>query len=187
MYPVSPKNPVIMNFGINPLKMHEDLVCTSYYQSPIGLLRIRGTSQYISEISFHDRIELHPDDQREPYPGIIQCIEQLIEYFQGHRRIFEISLSQEGTDFQQKVWYELMNIPYGTTISYAELAKRLGNLKSIRAAASANGKNNIAIIVPCHRVIGSNDEMVGYMAGKWRKKWLLDLEKKTAHGVQTLF
>lgn len=160
---------------------------TTYYQSPIGLLRIRGTAQYISEVSFHDRIDIDENDNRELYPSMLQCIEQLIEYFQGQRRLFEVPVNQEGTAFQQKVWYELMNIRFGITISYLELATRLGDPKSIRAAASANGKNNIAIIVPCHRVIGSNNELVGYMAGKWRKKWLLDLERKVAHGVQTLF
>jgi methylated-DNA-[protein]-cysteine S-methyltransferase len=98
-----------------------------------------------------------------------------------------LPIHQEGTDFQQKVWHELMNIPFGKTISYQEMSRRLGDPKVIRAAASANGKNHVSIIVPCHRVIGSNRELVGYGGGLWRKKWLLEHENKIAHGVQTLF
>lgn len=101
--------------------------------------------------------------------------------------MFELPLHQEGTNFQQQVWNELMAIPYGKTISYIELAIRTGDPKATRAVASANGRNNIAIIVPCHRVIGANRSLVGYGGGLWRKKWLLDLEMKVAHGVQTLF
>ena len=96
-------------------------------------------------------------------------------------------MNQHGTDFQQRVWNELLGIPFGKTISYLELARRLGDIKSIRAAASANGKNNIVIVVPCHRVIGSHNDLVGYGGGIWRKRWLLEHEAKIAHGVQTLF
>ena len=116
-----------------------------------------------------------------------QCIEELIEYFQNRRKIFDVPVYQEGTTFQQKVWNELLNIPFGKTISYLTLAKRLGDPKVIRAAASTNGKNKIAIIVPCHRVIGSNNDLVGYGGGLWRKKFLLDMETKLIYGVQTLF
>ena len=112
---------------------------------------------------------------------------RMIEYFNGNRRVFELPVVQEGTGFQQKVWSELMNIPFGKTISYTELSRRLGDPKVIRAAAAANGKNNVAIIVPCHRVIGANSELVGYAGGLKRKKWLLEHEKKIAHGVLTLF
>ena len=117
----------------------------------------------------------------------IHAIEQLIQYFQGQRRVFDLPINQNGTHFQQKVWHELVNIPYGRTISYLELARKTGDHKATRAVANANGKNNVAIIVPCHRVIGSNRELVGYGGGLWRKKWLLELEAKVAHGVQTLF
>lgn len=120
-------------------------------------------------------------------PMAIQAVEQLIEYFNGNRRVFELPISQEGTAFQQKVWAELTHIPFGKTISYMDLSKRLGDPKVIRAAAAANGKNNIAIVVPCHRVIGSNRELVGYAGGIKRKKWLLEHEKKIAYGIQTLF
>ena len=118
---------------------------------------------------------------------LINCVEQLIQYFNGQRRIFELPLHQTGTPFQQHVWSLLTQIPFGKTISYLELARKTGDTKATRAVANANGKNNIAIIVPCHRVIGSNKDLVGYAGGLWRKKWLLELEAKMAHGVQTLF
>ena len=161
----------------------------TYYQSPVGLLRIAGTSQFISEVTFVDepeKITAGTDNAALP-PMAIQALEQLIEYFQGQRRVFELPISQEGTPFQQKVWSELMNIPFGKTISYLEMSHRLGDPKVIRAAAAANGRNNVAIIVPCHRVIGSNSQLVGYAGGLPRKKWLLQHENKIAHGVQTLF
>lgn len=118
---------------------------------------------------------------------LIHCAEQLIQYFNGQRRIFELPIHQEGTKFQQDVWNELTTIPFGKTISYLELARRTGDTKASRAVANANGKNKIAIIVPCHRVIGSNHELIGYAGGLWRKKWLLEHEAKIAYGVQTLF
>ena len=164
----------------------EELYYT-YYESPIGLLKIGGTDHYIGELSFVD----NPDQITHGEPGITevmhQCTEQLIEYFHGSRRNFDLPVNQPGTDFQRRVWSELMEISYGRTISYMDLAKRLGDPKVIRAAASTNGKNNIAIMVPCHRVIGSDSSLVGYSGGKWRKKWLLGHEFKIAHGVQTLF
>jgi len=160
---------------------------TTYYQSPIGLLKISGNEQFISEVSFFDKTN-KADTKHKHYPAvIIHCIEQLIQYFNGELRQFSLPLKQEGTVFQQHVWNQLMAIPYGRTISYLELARQLGDSKAIRAAASANGKNNIAIIVPCHRVIGSSGNLVGYAGGLWRKKWLLEHEAKFAYGVQTLF
>jgi methylated-DNA-[protein]-cysteine S-methyltransferase len=159
---------------------------TTYYHSPVGLLRIAGTDHFISEVSFHDTSQKNPGGKDMP-PMLIQCVEQLIQYFNGQRRVFELPLSQEGTSFQQEVWNELITIPYAKTISYIQLAIRTGDPKSTRAVASANGKNNIAIIVPCHRVIGSNGQLIGYGGGLWRKKWLLEHEMKVAYGVQTLF
>lgn len=158
----------------------------TYYASPIGNIRITSTDTYITEVHFLNKEEVLP------VPGIMpqvlqQCLEQLIEYFQGQRRKFEVPVHQHGTEFQERVWNELLNIPFGKTISYLTLSKRLGDPKAIRAAASTNGKNNIAIIVPCHRVIGSNNDLVGYAGGVWRKRWLLDMETKITYGVQTLF
>ncbi|HJS53240.1 MAG TPA: methylated-DNA--[protein]-cysteine S-methyltransferase [Chitinophagaceae bacterium] len=160
---------------------------TTYYHSPVGLLKISGTEQYISEVSFFDKVQKTDNRKKNLPPLIIQCIEQLIQYFHGERRIFELPVHQPGTAFQQEVWNELMNIPYGKTISYLELARKTGDSKATRAVANANGKNNVAIIVPCHRVIGANRELVGYGGGLWRKKWLLEHEAKVAYGVQTLF
>lgn len=167
-------------------------IATTYYQSPLGLLRIGGTDTYISEISFVDTLDAmerksNVDLQGPVPPLVIQCIEQLIQYFQGQRRFFDFPVSQDGTAFQQKVWAELSAIPFGKTLSYLDMARRLGDTKSIRAAAAANGKNHVAIVVPCHRVIGSKRDLVGYGGGLWRKKWLLDHETKVMYGVQTLF
>lgn len=102
-------------------------------------------------------------------PMLINCVEQLIQYFNGQRRVFELPLNQTGTPFQQEVWNLLVTIPFGKTISYLDLARKTGDSKATRAVANANGRNNIAIIVPCHRVIGSNKDLVGYAGGLWRK------------------
>jgi methylated-DNA-[protein]-cysteine S-methyltransferase len=166
-------------------------ITSTYYQSPLGLLRIGGTDTYISEISFIDNLDEAAGNggalKGPVTPIVIQCIEQLIQYFQGQRRVFDFPVYQEGTEFQQKVWNELASIPFGKTISYLELSRRLGDTKAIRAAAAANGRNNIVIVIPCHRVIGSKRDLVGYGGGLWRKKWLLDHETKVLYGVQTLF
>lgn len=160
---------------------------TTYYHSPAGLLKISGTDHFISEVVFHDTSQKAQAGKKDMPPMLIQCIEQLIQYFHGERRIFELPVNQPGTAFQQEVWNELMTIPYGKTISYLELARKTGDSKATRAVANANGRNNVCIIIPCHRVIGSNKELVGYSGGLWRKKWLLEHEMKVAHGVQTLF
>ena len=162
-------------------------IYTTYYHSPVGLLKISGTRDYISEVSFHDTTQKSDGSKKDMPPMLINCIEQLIQYFNGERRIFELPINQTGTPFQQETWSLLMTIPYGKTISYLQLAIKTGDPKATRAVASANGKNNVAIIVPCHRVIGANRELVGYGGGLWRKKWLLEHEMKVAYGVQTLF
>jgi methylated-DNA-[protein]-cysteine S-methyltransferase len=159
----------------------------TYYQSPVGLLKIGGTDNYIAELGFVDNKEQVTHGE----PGISEvmheCTEELIEFFNGKRRSFDIPVYQDGSAFQQRVWGELLNIPFGKTISYLELAKHLGDIKVVRAAASTSGKNKIAIIIPCHRVIGSDKSLVGYGGGLWRKKWLLQHEFRVIHGVQTLF
>lgn len=156
----------------------------TYYQSPVGIVKIVGTENYISEITFIDKEEAYT--QASGNTLLNECVEQLIEYFNGKRLSFDIPVYQKGTDFQTKVWSELL-IDCGKTISYMTLAKRLGDPNCIRAAAASNGKNQICIIVPCHRVIGSNQQLVGYAGGLWRKRWLLEHENKIANGVQTLF
>lgn len=153
------------------------------------MLRISGTDQFISEVHFMEENSetAIPISGDELSPLVVQCVEELIQYFHGGRRKFEVPINQQGTGFQTKVWNELVSIDFGKTISYLELSRRLGDTKAIRAAAAANGRNNVAIIVPCHRVIGSDRSLVGYGGGLWRKKWLLQHEAKQAHGVQTLF
>ena len=163
-----------------------DEINVTYYESPVGLLKIAGTAHFINEITFID----HPDTINPSGSNnslLHHCTEELIEYFNGKRLTFDIPVHQDGTAFQSKVWSELLNIDYGKTISYLTLAKRLGDPNCIRAAAASNGRNKIAIVVPCHRVIGSNQSLVGYAGGLWRKKWLLALENRIANGVQTLF
>jgi methylated-DNA-[protein]-cysteine S-methyltransferase len=154
---------------------------TSYYSSPVGFLKLQCSDMFIRSVSFCDD---QVDIQNEEHKLLRRCARQLDEYFSGKRKIFNLPLNQEGTSFQMKVWQLLNKIPYGKTISYNELSKQYGDLKAIRAVSSANGKNNIAIIIPCHRVIGSNRTLVGYAGGLWRKKYLLDLEAKHFHGVQ---
>lgn len=158
----------------------------TYYQSPAGLLKIGATENYISEISFIDNHEEYVIPSVNNFL-LSKCVEELIEYFNGKRLSFDIPVYQKGTDFQTKVWSELLNINFGKTISYMTLAKRLGDPNCICAAASCNGKNQICIIVPCHRVIGTNQSLVGYAGGLQRKRWLLEHENKIANGVQTLF
>lgn len=159
----------------------------TYYQSPLGMLKIGGTDTYISELTYVDK----PEQVTHGEPGISdvmhQCTEELIEFFNGKRKTFDIPVYQPGTEFQQRVWAELLNIPFGKTISYLEQSKRVGDAKAIRAVATTNGKNNIAIIVPCHRVIGSDKSLTGYAGGLWRKKWLLQHEFRLVNGIQTLF
>ena len=163
--------------------MEESTAC---YNSPIGFLEIKASPDFVTSISFLED-KTPPSIQHSTPPLIENCIQQLDEYFSGNRKIFELPIQQPGTDFQQKVWAELQKISFGETITYLELAKRLGDVKSIRAAGSANGKNNLAVIVPCHRVIGSNGKLVGYAGGIWRKKHLLLHEMKSAASLGLLF
>lgn len=160
------------------------------YHSPIGPMKIVADDASIEEIVFLDDTSESDSsliDNVESHPIIHQCIDELMEYFNGKRNSFSVPVHQYGTDFQQRVWKELYEIPMGKTISYADLAKKLGDPKCIRAAAAANGKNKIAIIIPCHRVIGTDQSLVGYAWGKQRKRWLLQHEFRLANGVQTLF
>lgn len=159
-----------------------------FYHSPIGAIKMVSSEHCIQQLSFVDIHGLEDFDTEQIIPAVIhQCMDELIEYFAGNRRSFTVPIDQDGTEFQQKVWKELYEVPYAKTLSYAELAKKLGDPKVIRAAASANGKNKIAIIVPCHRIIGSDKNLTGYAWGLPRKKWLLQHEFRIGLGVQTLF
>jgi len=146
-----------------------------YYQSPLGILEITGNEGAVWRIRFIDN-KAKKDDP-EPPDTLLECRQQLDEYFNGHRREFDVKTELRGTEFQIKVWNELYKIPYGHTVSYGGMAKSLGNPRAVRAVGGANGKNNIVIIYPCHRVIGSDGSMVGFGAGIWRKKWLLAHER----------
>ena len=146
---------------------------TSYYSSPIGFLKIECTDQHVLYVEFCDNAL-----QNHTHPILQKTEAQLDEYFAGRRKDFELPLSQIGSSFQTKVWDLLCTIPFGKTISYQQLAKQYGDLLAIRAIASANGKNKLAISVPCHRVIGSDGSLTGYAGGLHRKKWLLQHELK---------
>mgnify|MGYP000417335101 CR=1 FL=1 len=152
----------------------------AYLQTPLGVTYIEGDADGIREVSIlDDSLGLWTDTIP---PELRQAHQQLGEYFRGERNTFDLQLNPQGTDFQKRVWEELLKIPFGRTISYLELARRLGDEKSIRAAAAANGKNPIWLIVPCHRVIGSDGSLTGYAGGLWRKKWLIEYEKGGLQG-----
>ena len=144
-----------------------------YYNSPIGLLEIITSDDAIISAMFVEEIK---ESIGEPQV-LKQAIMQFDEYFKGTRKDFDIKYEVQGTDFQKKVWDKLMEIPYGMTFSYKQLATAIGNEKATRAVGNANGKNVISIIIPCHRVIGSDKSLTGYAGGLNRKKWLLEHEK----------
>jgi methylated-DNA-[protein]-cysteine S-methyltransferase len=143
----------------------------SYYNSPIGIIQMEYSPKGISSLVFWDNEMESREIEMES-----QIKRQLDEYFQKKRKDFNLPLDLKGTVFQNRVWNELMKIPFGNTISYKELAIRLGDIKAIRAAGTANGANPVSIIVPCHRVIGSDGSLTGYAGGLWRTKWLLEHE-----------
>ena len=161
---------------------------TQIYHSPIGVIKIVADDFCIEELVFIEDTQLKQLTISTTTPDVInQCIDELIEYFAGKRKHFSVAINQAGTEFQQKVWKELYEVPFSKTLSYGELAKKMGEPNLVRAAASANGKNKIAIIVPCHRIVGADRSLVGYAWGKARKKWLLQHEFRLELGVQTLF
>lgn len=154
---------------------------TACIKTPLGMATITGNENGISVIAIADDGVVS-----EAIPLILQeVVTQLNDYFEGKRTEFDVLLNPQGTDFQKKVWNGLLQIPYGKTMSYLELSKQLGDVKAIRAVASANGKNPLWIIIPCHRVIGTDGSLTGYAGGLWRKKWLLELENPSQQ--QTLF
>jgi methylated-DNA-[protein]-cysteine S-methyltransferase len=154
---------------------------TAFINSPLGITKIVGDENGISVISV-----LSEGDISAEIPFELQeAVTQLQQYFDGKRIDFDFKLNPKGTDFQQKVWQELLKIPFGKTMSYMDLSKKLGDVKAIRAVASANGKNPLWIVVPCHRVIGTDGSLTGYAGGLWRKKWLLEHENPTTQ--QSLF
>jgi len=155
---------------------------TAYYKTPIGTAKIIGdTNGIISITVLDDSIET---SKKIPI-NLQDCVTQLGEYFNGTRTNFNLKLNPQGTDFQKRVWTELLNVPFGKTRNYLQQSKKLGDAKAIRAVASANGKNPIWIVIPCHRIIGSDGSLTGYASGLWRKKWLLAHESPSPQ--QSLF
>ena len=162
-------------------------ITTRILQTPLGDMIAGAVDQGICLLEFHDRrmlptqkvrIQKHFDGELvqgdHPHFGPLEA--QLTEYFEGKREHFDLPLTYPGSAFQCSVWESLMTIPYGKTRSYAQQSELIGNKKAIRAMAKANGDNRIAILIPCHRVIGSNGELIGYGGKLWRKKFLLELE-----------
>jgi len=151
-------------------------------KSPLGYTKIVGDEEGVSSVVVLNSEEKETDI----IPVELEdCVIQLNEYFAGDRTLFDLKLNPEGTTFQKQVWNALQTIPYGKTLSYLELSKQLGDVKAIRAVANANGKNPLWIIVPCHRVIGSDGSLTGYAGGLHRKQWLL--EHESPYKQQSLF
>ena len=154
---------------------------TTSIKTPLGIATITGDENGIAKIAIADEGLIS-----KVIPLVLQeAVSQLQAYFDGQRTHFDFSMNPVGTEFQQKAWKGLCEIPFGKTMSYLELAKQLGDVKAIRAVASANGKNPLWIVVPCHRVIGTDGSLTGYAGGLWRKKWLLEHENPSTQ--QSLF
>ncbi|MDT0538824.1 MULTISPECIES: methylated-DNA--[protein]-cysteine S-methyltransferase [Croceitalea] len=154
---------------------------TAYLKTPIGYAEFKGDVNGLVSVKVFDEMTF-----LDTIPEVLEdAVYQFQEYFEGKRKTFDLKINPQGTDFQKRVWQGLLEIPYGKTTSYLELSKTLGDVKAIRAVASANGKNPLWIIVPCHRVIGSNGDLTGYAGGLHRKKWLLEHESPVKQ--QSLF
>jgi len=147
--------------------------------SPIGQITILADDEFVHTVTFAETDITGLNEN----PLTLKAVQQLNDYFNGKLQQFNFPIKQNGTEFQQEVWQNLLNIPFGETTSYAKFSAH--NPLAIRAIAAANGKNNMAIVVPCHRVIGSNGKLVGYAGGLWRKQWLLQHEREVAQKGQT--
>ena len=155
---------------------------TCFIETPLGHAKIVGDNNGIASVSILNTQE----ELSEVIPeSLLECVTQLKAYFKNERKTFNLKLNPEGTAFQKNVWNLLVSIPYGKTLSYLQLSKQLGDVKAIRAVANANGKNPLWIIIPCHRVIGSDGSLTGYAGGLHRKQWLLNHE--SAYKQQSLF
>jgi methylated-DNA-[protein]-cysteine S-methyltransferase len=152
----------------------------SWFDSPIGPLLLAGTNNGLKLVSFGAGKRAKPIEPawRQDDSAFLEAIDQLKSYFAGERKVFELQLALAGTEFQKKVWSALRKIPYGETVSYKELAARVGSPKAVRAVGAANGANPIPIIIPCHRVIGNDGSLTGFGGGLPLKKKLLELESR---------
>ena len=162
-----------------------DNLYTSYYPSPLGVLKITSSADGLKKIEYVDKQDVNEKEcnglfykRKEVRDAYNLIYDQLNEYFTGNRRRFNLPFLLSGTDFQLKVWDELMEIPYGETRSYHQIAKAIDKPGASRAVGSAIKKNPLPIVIPCHRVIGSDGSLTGYEGGLWRKRWLLQLEKR---------
>lgn len=149
---------------------------TTVFNSPLGVVRIWGDDAGVSIISCTD-VPANQDGSAQMPEPVRLAVEQLQEYFAGIRQAFDFPINPAGTAFQQTVWQALCDVPFGTTLSYLALTRRIGDEKAIRAVAAANGRNPLWIVVPCHRIIGSDGSLTGYAGGLWRKQWLLEHER----------
>ncbi|MBK7110636.1 MAG: methylated-DNA--[protein]-cysteine S-methyltransferase [Bacteroidetes bacterium] len=164
----------------------ENLSTTSLsIRTPFGNLKLEDDSHHLVSASFTNPSESTTDNNLSPL--LKEAASQLNAYFKGKLQTFNIPLQPHGTDFQKEVWRKLETISYGETISYLELANMVGGPNYSRAVGTANGNNPIAIIIPCHRVIGKNGNLVGYSGGLEKKRWLLDFEKNCKYGIKELF
>ncbi|MGA2531840.1 MAG: methylated-DNA--[protein]-cysteine S-methyltransferase [Candidatus Aminicenantales bacterium] len=156
---------------------------TAHFESPIGWVEIRAVRQGILSLNFVEKLETRrrPVVEASGRPEVLKAgLTQIGEYFRGARSSFSLPLALEGTDFQMDVWKVLLRVPYGETTTYLDVAAAVGNMKATRAVGGANHRNPISIIVPCHRVVGSDGRLTGYGGGLWRKEWLLAHERKHA-------
>lgn len=150
---------------------------TAFLETPLGFTEIKGDEKGLVSITIFSETKAFSDTIPSQ---LVAAVQQLREYFAGERKTFQLQLNPQGTPFQKKVWTSLLEIPYGTTTTYLALSRNLGDEKAIRAVAAANGKNPLWIVIPCHRVIGSDGSLTGYAGGLWRKKWLLEHENPSA-------
>ena len=143
-----------------------------YISSPIGTVEIGASTETIVSLNFVDR----PQKHKSLSPVLQEALGQVSEYFEGRRRVFEIPIAFRGTEFQHRVWLRLLEVPFGKTASYKDIAVAIGNRRAVRAVGAANRANPISIIIPCHRIVGSDGSLTGYGSGLWRKEWLLQHE-----------
>ncbi|MBN1939344.1 MAG: methylated-DNA--[protein]-cysteine S-methyltransferase [Candidatus Aminicenantes bacterium] len=148
-----------------------------YLDSPLGTIELRGKNGFLTDLNFREK---PPGFQEAKIPVLEGWAAQLAEYFAGARTTFEIPLALEGTVFQAEVWEALRTVSFGRTASYVEIARKIGRPSAVRAVGAANGANPVSIIVPCHRIVGADGSLTGYGGGLWRKKWLLEHEKRNS-------
>ncbi len=171
--------------GAATMEIHMNLVRTTF-PSPVGALPLVASDVGLVAILWPDdapgRVRLDAEREQPDHPVLVEAIAQLTTYFDGRRHRFDLPLDPRGTDFQQSVWSALLDIPYGETRSYAEIARAIGHPSAVRAVGAANGRNPLSIVAPCHRVVGSNGALTGFAGGLETKRWLLAHEQAHRRG-----